>query len=221
LEAARGISFKKAIRVVSCRVKKSFALAAILFLGLSFLTEAQTEVKNYEIKLAGFSIGDMVATKTTKENRDEYLVKSIVSFWFFGRLKIEFELLSVYEDGQFIYSESNSKARGEEYYSEVRWDGEKYIVNANSYKFNNTNTIHEPIYFSTALLFFEEPKGDELFLSENYGVTSPFRRLKNGGLEANIKGHDNKYFFENGFLLEANMHSTLKNYWIKRKDPQE
>ncbi|MDN3204498.1 DUF6134 family protein [Algoriphagus sediminis] len=221
MEAARRICFKKTLKALNCKNKKGFALAVILFLSFNFLAEAQTEVKNYEIKLAGFSIGDMVATKTTKENRDEYLVKSIVSFWFFGTLKIEFELLSVYEDGQFIYSESNSKARGEEFYSEVRWDGEKYIVNANSYKFSNQDTIYEPIYFSTALLFFEEPKGDELFLSENYGVTSPFRRLKNGGLEANIKGHDNKYFFEDGFLLEANMHSTLKNYWIKRKEPEE
>jgi len=195
-------------------------LSVSLFLGICGMANANANetIRYYDITVAGFTIGEVKATRLIDGDRTEYLVNSLVSLWFFGTLKVEFTIHSTYENGQFISSRTVSKSNRGEFLSVLDWDGEKYIVDANSYKFTNQDTLQNPIFFSTVLMFFEEPKGTEEFLSENYGLTSPMKRLENEIIEVQIDGNRNKYYFEKGELVKANMQSPIKNYVLKRRE---
>lgn len=201
--------------IVSNFLKTVFFVS--IFFGLSGIASANETTRYYDITVAGFTIGEVKATRFIDGDRTEYEVNSLVSLWFFGTLKIEFTINSIYENGQFISSRTVSKSNRGEFISVLNWDGEKYIVDANSYKFSNQDTLLNPIYFSTVLMFFEEPKGSEEFLSENYGLTSPMNRTDNEVIEVQIDGNRNKYFFENGELVKANMQSPIKNYVLKKR----
>lgn len=202
-------------------IKKSFikfTLCFCLVLGLFGSAIANETVHYYDITVAGFTIGEVKASRVIDGDRTEYEVNSLVSLWFFGTLRIEFSINSIYEKGQFISSRTVSKSNRGEFLSLINWDGEKYIVDANSYKFTNSKSLLNPIYVSTALMFFGEPEESrEEFLSENYGLTSSMKRLENGVIEVEIDGNRNKYYFENGELVKANMQSPIKNYVLKRR----
>lgn len=202
--------------IVSNFLKTVFFVS--LFFGLCGIANATETTRYYDIKVAGFTIGEVKATRVIDGDRTEYEVNSLVSLWFFGTLRIEFTINSIYENGQFISSRTVSKSNRGEFLSVLNWDGEKYIVDANSYNFSNQDTLFNPIYFSTVLMFFEEPEGSEEFLSENYGLTSPMNRIDNEVIEVQIDGNNNKYFFENGELVKANMQSPIKNYVLKRRE---
>lgn len=202
--------------IVSNFLKTVFFVS--LFFGLCGIANATETTRYYDIKVAGFTIGEVKATRVIDGARTEYEVNSLVSLWFFGTLRIEFTINSIYENGQFISSRTVSKSNRGEFLSVLNWDGEKYIVDANSYNFSNQDTLFNPIYFSTVLMFFEEPEGSEEFLSENYGLTSPMNRIDNEVIEVQIDGNNNKYFFENGELVKANMQSPIKNYVLKRRE---
>ena len=81
-------------------IKSKLALAA-LFLNLAcclFPAEirAQSTVQKFEILVAGFKIGDVVAEEVIKGETTEYHVNSKASFWFFGKIEIGFTIRNVY-----------------------------------------------------------------------------------------------------------------------------
>lgn len=196
-------------------ISVNFFFLVLLFLGIAGFAKANERIRYYDITVAGFTIGELKTTRVEKGEITEYEVKSLVSIWFFGTLKIEFTINSIYKNGQFISSRTVSNSNRGEFLSLIEWDGQKYQVDANSYKFTNQESILTPIQFSTAKAFFEEPDGSELFLSENYGLTSPIAKSSDGMVEIQIDGNRNKYFYENGELVKANMQSPIKNYVLK------
>lgn len=193
---------------------------AILLLGFfAFVQNAWAEktVQYFDISVAGFTIGEVKATKDVNGKVENYEVHSLVSLWFFGTLRIEFLMKSTYSDGLLISSDTSSSTNRGDFLTTIRWNGQRYQIDANSYKFSNQQPIEQPIYLSAAKLFFEEPKGGETFLSENYGLTCELQKLEPALYQVEIDGNRNKYIYENGELERVQMQNPIKNYQIKRR----
>lgn len=174
-----------------------------------------TNERDYEISVLGFKIGEMTANRSKNGDSTVYKVKSAVSFWFFGKVNVDFSVDTKLLDKQIVWSRSFSSSNKGDFKSELKWNGQYYDVDAATYKFENKKPIKEPLYLSGSMLFFHEPKGGENSLGEVYGLVSKVKKIENNGYEVTINGNTNKYYYKNGVMVLAEMESPIKNYVIK------
>jgi hypothetical protein len=189
-------------------------IAFALSIGAGF-SQNQSNERNYEITVLGFKIGEMTANKSKSSDSTLYRVKSNVSFWFFGKVNVDFNADSRVVNNQVVKTKSVSKSNKGDFHSHVKWNGKYYEVDASTYKFENSKPIYDPISLSSAMLFFHEPKPNQDFLGEVFGLVSKVNRVSEGTYEVSMNGNTNRYYYENGVLVKAEMQSAIKNYLIK------
>ena len=192
-----------------------FILILIGFLVFGNLT-AQTTKKSYAIELAGFQIGDMKVEEFKKNEIVEYNLKSLVSFWFFGKINVELTISSIYKNGKMISSDSKSISNRGSFYSKIHWNGTSYVVDSHSYKFDNKISIQNLVPFSIVKFYFQEPNPQQMMISETFGLTSLISKKEQGVYQIEINGNRNKFVFINGELDHALIQNPIKNYVIKR-----
>jgi hypothetical protein len=193
---------------------------ALLFLLLAFTTQfgfCQSVVneRNYEISVLGFNIGEMTANRSKSADSTIYKVKSTVSFWFLGKVNVDFRVDTRIANNQIVWARSVSSSNKGDFQSEVKWNGKFYEVDASSYKYENSKPIHGSVSLSSVMLFFHEPKENQPFLGEAFGLLSKVKKLSPNNYEITINGNTNRYYYENGVLVKAEMESPIKNYVIK------
>ncbi|SMD44990.1 hypothetical protein SAMN00777080_3628 [Aquiflexum balticum DSM 16537] len=174
------------------------------------------EVVNFDISVAGISIGEMSAIKTTTGNEIKYQINSLVSFWFFGKISVDYKSNTIYKNKQLYSAISSTNSKRGDFSSSIQWNKDHYKVDAKTYKFENNSPIKKPFFFSSAMLFFEEPKMVKEFLAENFGLPSPVTKVKDY-YEVDVNGHKNRYYYIGGKLDKAIIYNPVKNYMIKRK----
>lgn len=189
----------------------------LILLGSPMVLHAQ-EKHEYDISILGFNIGEMVATKETKADTTYFLLRSEVSFWFFGRINLDYTTKVKYHQGQFIESSVISKTNRGEFLSRIWLEDGVYEVRANSYKYEFNDQVREKIDYSAVRLFYEEPKGKERMMTENHGQFATITSKGNGVYDTYVEGNENSYQYQNGKLQRASMHSPIKNYVIERKE---
>lgn len=199
-------------------VKRSVFISITLILCAIFLKAQAQERHAYEITLAGFTIGEMEATKMYDEDTAIYLLKSEVSFWLFGRVNVDYMTEVKYHNGQFIQSTVKSNTNRGHFLSKIWREDEVYEVRANSYKYELETQVHEDINYSAVKLFFEEPMDISKMMAENYGQFCHVTSLGEGLYDTQVEGNKNRYQYENGKMQKAIMQSPIKNYVIKRKE---
>lgn len=187
-----------------------FAFTSKIGFGQSMVKE-----RKYEITVLGFNIGEMTANRFTSRDTTIYEVTSEVSFWFFGKVNVEFNVDSRINNKQIVWTRSFSSSNKGDFQSEVKWNGRFYDVDAMTYKFENEKPIEDPLYLSSVMLFFHEPKGGEDFLGEVFGLVSKVKKIENNGYEVTINGNTNRYYYKSGVMVKAEMESPIKNYLIK------
>ncbi|WP_198672972.1 DUF6134 family protein [Algoriphagus litoralis] len=203
--------------MVGAAVSQRLALLLLVFAFSAQDGKAQnfaTE-RNYEITVLGFSIGEMTANRSTSRDTTIYQVSSEVSFWFFGKVNVDFSVDTRLKDKQIVRTESFSSSNKGDFESKIKWKGDFYEVNASTYKFENTKPIKKPLYLSSVMLFFHEPKEGDDFLGEVFGLVSKVKKIENNGYEVTINGNTNRYYYKNGIMVKAEMESPIKNYLIK------
>ncbi|MCH7411244.1 hypothetical protein MM239_17740 [Belliella sp. DSM 111904] len=176
----------------------------------------QEETIDFEITVAGISIGEMKAYREVSKKKELYDLKCDVSFWFFGRVNLNYSIKSEFVEKQLMKANSKTKSNKGDFYSLIQWVDDKYIVKATSYQFENDTTFYEPFLFSSSKLFFEEPIDVESSLAENFGLPAKITKMKDH-YEISVNGNKNKFYYENGKIVKAVMQSPIKNYVIKRK----
>ena len=201
-------------------IKFKPALAA-LFLTLAcclFPAEirAQSTVQKFEILVAGFKIGDVVAEEVIKGETTEYHVNSKASFWFFGKIEVGFTIRNVYKKELLIEAQANSKTNRGDFLSTALWKIDHYDVNASTYKYENTKPIPNPLYHSSGKFHFHEPKDGDRMISESYGLVSRVTEKSDGVYEVDINGYKNQYHFVGGKLDKIVVHHPIKNFVIQR-----
>ncbi|MFD2036035.1 DUF6134 family protein [Belliella marina] len=195
---------------------KKYTLIPVVLIFVTFQTLLAQEQVDFDITVAGFSIGEMKATKTSKGEETFYELTSEVGFWFFGKVNVDYSINSHFKGDQLMEAQAKTKSNKGDFASDIQWDDEQYIVKATSYKYEKDTIINHPIHFSSAMLYFQEPKDHKLFMAENFGLPSVITKHKDY-YEVSVNGNRNKFYYVDGKLEKAVMENPIKNYVIKRK----
>ena len=196
---------------------KRISLLIFLWMGIS-LGHAQTtkETASFEIVVLGLKIGSLTAQKTAGADSLLYSVDSRVKFWFFGDVDLKFLTRSHFKGGKILKTYSESKTNRGFFDSKVNWTGAQYQVDSKSYKYANRAPLKGPLIWCSSKLFFQEPSGNELFLSEVYGVSAQIKKISAGVYEIEVEGNTNQYHYKSGKLEKIVVESPIKNYKVVR-----
>ncbi|MHA7131446.1 DUF6134 family protein [Algoriphagus namhaensis] len=200
------------------KVSNYLILVIALMNGSIVSALAQTDIRNYDIVLAGFTIGTMQADRQIRGDQTDYKIHSKVEFWFFGKIHVEFLQNVHYEKGQLIRARTNSDSNRGNFITDIAWQKDKYIVDANSYKYENNQPIPRPVYASTATLYFQEPKDGEVLMSENFGMLTTIREIEPHTYRFEVNGSVNRFYYENGVLEKVVLENKIKNYSIRKAE---
>ncbi len=196
---------------------KSLSLLVLLWMPVSLgYSQATKETASYEIVVLGLKIGNLTAQKTGAGDSVRYTVDSRVKFWFFGDVDLQFLTRSHFKGGKILKTYSESKTNRGNFDSKVNWTGTQYQVDAKSYKYANRTSLKGPLSWSSTKLFFQEPSGQEQFLSEVYGVSAPIKKIKPGVYEIEVEGNTNQYHYQGGKLMKIVVESPIKDYQVRR-----
>ena len=186
-----------------------------LFIFFQIFGLSAQQVEKYEVSIAGLTIGQMTAQKTEKLGEVHYQIKSLVSFWFFGKINLDYSIQSIYREGKLIRGEANSKTNRGDFRSLVEWNKDHYKVTARNYKYEKDTLIHKPMFFSSPVFYFEEPKNMKEFIAEPFGLPSPIRK-RTDHYEVVVNGNKNRFYYVDGKLDKAVIEFPIKNYVVKR-----
>jgi hypothetical protein len=178
--------------------------------------QATKETASFEIVVLGLKIGSLTAQKTAAADSLLYSVDSRVKFWFFGNVDLKFLTRSHFKGGKILKTYSESKTNRGFFDSKVNWTGTQYQVDSKSYKYANRSPLKGPVLWCSSKLFFQEPSGQEVFLSEVYGVTAPIKKIGAGVYEIEVEGNTNQYHYKGGKLEKIVVESPIKNYKVVR-----
>lgn len=204
-------------------LKKLFSIVCItLFIIIisshSVFCQQKKTVQKYDIVVAGFRIGGMVAEKTETTNQTKFEINSLVEFWFFGKVHVEFLQTASYLDDQLIEAYTHSISNRGDFETFVKWSVDHYDVKANTYKYENKKPISKKVYSSPAKFYFEEPKEGDVLISENFGLLTTVKEDKPGIYSIDVNGNRNTFYYEEGILQKVVLENSLKNYVIRRAD---
>ncbi|PZX54894.1 DUF6134 family protein [Algoriphagus chordae] len=190
-------------------------VSVILGLGSISTAAAQKVVQEYDIVLAGFTIGKMQADKVTDGESVDYQIHSKVEFWFFGKIHVEFLQNVNFLKGQLMKARTKSDSNRGNFVTTVNWNKDHYDIDANSYEFHNEESINQAVYGTPAKLYFEEPKNGDVLISENFGMLTKVVELKKGIYAIDVNGSTNTFYYEAGVLQKVVLENKIKNYSIK------
>jgi hypothetical protein len=182
------------------------------------LSQEKNTIQNYDIVVAGFRIGGMTAEKIESTAQTKFEINSLVEFWFFGKVHVEFLQTASYLNDQLIEAYTHSISNRGDFETFVEWSGEYYEVNANTYKYENKEPITRKVYSSPAKLYFQEPKAGDLLMSENFGLLTTVKEDETGVYSIDVNGNTNTFYYEGGILQKVVLENSLKNYVIRRAD---
>ena len=196
---------------------KSVSLLVLLWMSVSLgYAQATKETASYEIVVLGLKIGDLTAQKTGAGDSVRYTVDSRVKFWFFGDVDLQFLTRSHFNGGKILKTYSESKTNRGNFDSKVNWTGAQYQVDSKSYKYASRAPLKGPLSWCSSKLFFQEPSGNEVFLSEVYGITAPIKKISAGVYEIEVEGNTNQYHYKSGKLEKIVVESPIKDYQVRR-----
>jgi hypothetical protein len=196
-------------------MRKNLGMLIIFFFMKMMGVEAQ-EIIKYDVSIAGITIGEMVAKKEKKGTEIQYELKSQVSFWFFGKINLDYLTRAVYQGKQLMNAKMISKTNRGDFESNIQWEGEQYEIQSSNYKHELDTVIQRPFQYSAAVFYFEEPTQVQEFIAEAYGLPSPIKKVKDY-YEVNVNGNKNRFYYKDGELDRAVMEFPIKNYVVKRK----
>ncbi|WP_179022185.1 DUF6134 family protein [Winogradskyella forsetii] len=191
-------------------------LLIIILILNSQLVKSQNETLNYDLSVAGNSIGTLTTVKTVKGNSITYTANSTATVHLFGETQISTSLTVEFTNGILQSShykiEKNGTLNDES--TIILKDG-VYTINHNG----KTSQINTPITYTTTMLYFDEPKKVDTIFAELEGINKNITKLETSIYQLTDPGnnHTNNYTYENGVLKEALISHTLFNFKLTLK----
>lgn len=177
------------------------------------------ETISYTIKLGGFKIGTLNTVHIKKGKIDYYSVISNVEVNLIFKIKVYYKTISIYNDDKLIESKVNSSVNGNSYTSNTVWDGRKYKIDCNAYKYSYYDSSRtEAINWSVSKLYFEKPEVCTEVYAETYGRFSEFKKEKNNQFRFEVLNPKSKqiYYYNDTLLGKVEMINSIKNFEIVR-----
>ncbi len=195
-------------------VRLTFVL--LLFTSCHSLCAADKLIRHFDIRIAGFKIGELTATKTiVNDSVVNYHLVSRVSFWLFYRVEVSYSNLSSFVNGQLVDSVVKTVTNKGNYQSSSTWNKDHYKIEVDTYDYKKDTAFATPIRFNVAKLFFEPPGEKTEVYADNYGIFGDTEYMKNKYYVVDVLGNRNKYYYKDGVFDKASMDSPVKNYEIR------
>jgi hypothetical protein len=180
------------------------------------LAQQKSENIKFEIQVLGIKIGDLNVSKYPVGDTLHYLAESQVKFWFFGSVNLTMRTHSKFVGGYLVKSKSTSDTNRGNFASTIYWDGKKYVVDAESYKFENQMPVYGLAQWCSTRLLFEEMQEGKKFLSEVYGMSTTIKKLEPNVYQTVVNGNENRYYYEFGELQKVELENPIKDFTYKR-----
>ncbi len=195
---------------------KNILIALFLFIPVFVFCQSRRvcDTKYFDINLAGGKIGELIATRTTLDTITLYSIESNVDFWFIISIHVHHKTETIYHGKKLFSSISTSNTTKGDFNSSTIWKNGHYQVEVDSYKYRNSIPINEDVHFSIARLYFDEPVNTQKSLADGYGILASVNKVKSGNYEVECLGNKNRFFYDHGILIRANLYSKVKNYEV-------
>ncbi len=186
----------------------------ILFFLITYIAEAQT--LNYDIISNHFKLGNLTATKTEDKSSIKINIVSQVKIDLLIKTDVTYNVNCIYKNNQLMTSNVTVRENGRIHsINKTENLGTYYLLTDNKHISNYFNKI----YYSSALLYFKEPKNISIIFSEtdnknniidNIGINEYQITNSENGLK-------NQYYYKNGILQKAIIHHSLFTFSIIKK----
>ncbi|MGV3637844.1 MAG: DUF6134 family protein [Flavobacteriales bacterium] len=176
---------------------------------------AQAQQTRFDIWKGDAVIGSVLARRTLAEERTHYLMTSYSEFDLVWKQVVSSLVSTEYRSGSMARCNSHMKVNGSvrdsSHFSSAA-EADNCFVHPNE-RFSHT----DPVEWTTARMYFEEPVGQTRIFVESVLRYCPLRHL--GGGEYRLELPDdkvNRYVYENGRLEEIHVDRSLFDLVFKR-----
>jgi len=185
---------------------KSHLLTLILLIVCQI---AWSQTIHYEVIKGSKKLGDMTVHRTQHEQAVNYEIDSKVTFKILFSFTVDYKSTSEYKHGRLINEHTNSQLNGKTQKKSTIWyDGEKYTLDLNG----SRSTIEEPINYSIAAIYFEEPKDGEKVFSPQFGSYLTFKKAGENRYELESPDGINEYIYTNGICSEVKVYRDFAKF---------
>lgn len=180
-------------------------LAIIYWLIIGYDSIAQTA--DFAIFIGNREIGSIQAKRDVLENRSVYHVTSDASFRVVWKYHRTTDMTAIFVDDTLVLSESKVVMNDDVKEDSKYWrDGIHYRC----LRQDNEASTEQPVRFSSARLYFEEPVGVDSVYSETFLENSYLKRISETQYKLYLPGNrENIYTYENGELVEIRADRTF------------
>ena len=189
---------------------------SIIFLLVFLSGQVLAEEITFDMSVWGFKFGQMTVTKTMANDSTEVYdmeASGKVNFlWMKKEGSTKYKVTVV--NGQMISSSYIRKVNGEtDYWNEVVFDGEKYVVKSNK----GDRSFTEIPDYSVLELYFNPTTEHKRIYCEAESEFSTLSTPKENGFELNCTdGSRTSYFLKDGKIDRLDIHASLATLKMKR-----
>lgn len=164
---------------------------------------------NYEVIKGSKKLGDMTVKRKLSQNEVKYEINSQVTFRILFSFTVDYESTSEYKYGQLIKEYTHNQLNGSTQKKSTIWfDGEKYTLDLDGIR----TTLKDPIEYSVATVYFEEPEDKQKVYSPQFGLYMTFNRIAEHVYELESPDGLNVYTYTNGICTEVQVNRDFAKF---------
>jgi hypothetical protein len=177
------------------------------------------EVMTFEIHRGKKVVGEVIATKTTYDDRVVYTSHSETTIWILFKISVLYNYNVEYRDGKLYQSDVKIIVNDDLHrQTKIRPNGNQSTFTKYKKDKADSQQLDFDVHYSSIHLLFHEPVEDEASFSEEEGVFHPLKSVGNHTYEkTNTKGRVNTYTYRNGKLDHVFMDAGIFNFQLVRK----
>lgn len=181
-----------------CVMKRPlFLFIPLLLCLLSFGPAATVETFNYDVSLDGRPIGTYLVSRTHIDGVSTFRVENNSVSGLIRKAEHKFVMLSFFNDNKLISSDLKTWVNEKlESSSELCWDGRQYVKKDGE---QLVEIGQQPITYSSACVFFEEPLNRPTLFYEQYGKELELKKIAEHKYEVQLpNGSKELYTYQDG-----------------------
>ncbi len=154
----------------------------------------------------------MTVERIESENQVKYEINSKVTFKILFSFTVDYESTSEYKYGKLIKEYTHNMLNGSTQKKSTIWfDGEKYTLDLDG----SRTTIQEPINYSVATIYFEEPTDGQKVFSPQFGDYLTFTKIEDHQYEMESPDGENIYTYTNGICSEVKVSRDFAKFYFQ------
>jgi len=188
----------------------------IVFISLFIKVQLRAQTVYFDILKGDEKLGSIKIDRKTSGANTIYTSSSKATFRVVWEYIRETDITTVYQNGVFISSDSKQLMDGKlkEHYITQKKDATYLCTRPTS---DESFVLKQNIFFSSNMLYFQEPKGQKLIFAEGYQALCPIEEISTGIYKLSLpEGKINHYVYQDGVLQEIRVFRTIVDLVFKR-----